>query len=155
MMTPDPILIAAIQRDEGCAVLLPNGDCRSYPDPLSGAEPWTIWWGLTGADIGPDTVMTEEQATVAFQGRLEANWTALLAQLPWITSLSPPRQRVLQNMAYNLGVSGLLEFKHMLSACQSGDYSQAAQQMLSSTWAKQVTTRATRLAEQMESGVDQ
>jgi lysozyme len=144
----DPILQAQIERDEGLSL-------TAYPDPLSGGEPYTVGWGCTGPDIGPTTVWTQEQAVAALQERLEANQTALLTALPWVAQLTPPRQRVLSNMQYNMGLNGLLGFRHMLAACQAGQYSQAAEQMLSSHWANQVPQRATRLAEQMESGVDQ
>lgn len=35
---------------------------KAYPDPKTGAEPWTVGWGATGPDIGPDTVWTQDQA---------------------------------------------------------------------------------------------
>jgi lysozyme len=35
---------------------------EAYPDPKTGAEPFTVGWGATGPDIGPDTVWTQEQA---------------------------------------------------------------------------------------------
>lgn len=63
-----------------------------------------------------------------------------------------PRGAVLTNMAYNLGVKGLLGFTKMLAAFAAGDYDTAAVEMLDSKWAKQVGDRATRLAEQMRTG---
>ena len=35
---------------------------KSYADPLTGGDPWTIGWGATGPDIKPGTVWTQEQA---------------------------------------------------------------------------------------------
>ena len=143
----DPILIAQVKRDEGCRL-------TAYPDPLSGGDPWTIGYGATGPSIGPGTVWTQERADADLESRLDANWTALLVKLPWVIDLDPPRRRVLENMQYNLGLNGLLGFKHMLAACEAQQYDVAAQQMMGSTWANQVPARATRLAEQMESGKD-
>lgn len=39
-------------------------DCqlKAYPDPKTGADPWTVGWGATGPEIGPDTVWTQDQA---------------------------------------------------------------------------------------------
>lgn len=74
----------------------------------------------------------------------------LFVALPWISQLSTVRQSVLVNMAFNMGVDGLLEFKHMLEALQAGNYYESANQMLNSKWATQVGSRATRLAQQMQ-----
>lgn len=62
-----PAGIALIKRFEGCARLRPDGLIEAYPDPATGAAPWTIGWGATGADrfnggmIGPRTVWTQAQ----------------------------------------------------------------------------------------------
>lgn len=69
-----------------------------------------------------------------------------------IKNLSPARQDVLINMAFNLGVGGLYNFKMMWNAIYSGDYDRAADEMLDSKWARQVKGRATRLADEMRKG---
>lgn len=62
-----PAGVALIKRFEGCARLRTDGLVAAYPDPGTGAEPWTIGWGATGRDhahggrIGPDTVWTQGQ----------------------------------------------------------------------------------------------
>lgn len=53
--------IALIKRFEGCASLRADGLVEAYPDPGTGAAPWTIGWGATGPDIGPGTVWTQAQ----------------------------------------------------------------------------------------------
>lgn len=59
--------IALIKRFEGCARLRRDGLVEAYPDPGTGAEPWTIGWGATGpglelgSRIGPGTVWTQKQ----------------------------------------------------------------------------------------------
>lgn len=77
----------------------------------------------------------------------------LLRALPWIDDLNPVRQRVLANMAFNLGTAGLLQFHAALTLCQKGDYTGAANEMLKSQWAKQVGDRAIRLSNRMRMGV--
>ena len=72
----------------------------------------------------------------------------------WYLALDPIRQKVVIDMAYNLGVGGLLKFRKMIAALERGDYEGAADQMLDSRWAEQVGMRATRLAEMMRSGRD-
>ena len=55
-------------------------------------------------------------------------------------------QGVLVEMAFNLGATGLSEFKNFLNAVKSKKYSIAAQEMLKSNWSKQVGDRAKTLA---------
>jgi len=77
------------------------------------------------------------------------------AGAPWWRQLSEPRQHVLANMAFNLGTPGLLKFKNTLALMQAGKFDDAAHAMLASKWAGQVGARATRLARQMQTGVEQ
>lgn len=63
------------------------------------------------------------------------------------------RYDVLVNMAFNMGIGGLLAFKKMLAAYKAGDWETAATEMLDSKWAEQVGPRAERLAKQMREGV--
>jgi lysozyme len=55
-------------------------------------------------------------------------------------------QQAIANLAYNVGVSGVLGFAKMLGALERGDRSEAAEQLLDSRYAKQVPNRAGRLA---------
>ena len=73
-------------------------------------------------------------------------------RLPWFADLDETRQAVLVNMAFNLGMAGLMSFKNTLAMIKAGDYKQAAENMLKSKWAEQTGRRARELAEQMESG---
>jgi lysozyme len=59
---------------------------------------------------------------------------------------------VLINMAFNIGVGGLLKFKNTLAHIRSGQYELAATEMLDSNWARQVHGRAKELALQMRHG---
>ena len=78
--------------------------------------------------------------------------TQVLEALPWASELSEPRLAVLINMAFQLGIHGLLGFPSMLGAMRTGDYGLAALHMIDSLWAKQTPARANRMAVQMESG---
>ncbi len=72
---------------------------------------------------------------------------------PTFTKLDEARQLVIANMAFNLGLGGLMLFTHMLAAVARGEYETAACEMLASAWAQQVGPRAHRLAKQMQTGV--
>lgn len=76
----------------------------------------------------------------------------VLEALPWARDLNEPRLAVLINMAFQMGIRGLLGFPGMLGAVKAGDYKAAAEHMLDSKWETQTPTRAHRLADQMESG---
>ena len=81
--------------------------------------------------LATDTVMFEQ---------------ALDRQFRWFDGLSYHRKSVLIDMAYNLGMPRLLQFKKMLSALEKGDYEEVVIQMLDSKWANQVGNRAITLA---------
>lgn len=54
---------------------------------------------------------------------------------------------VLLDMAYQMGVGGLLKFKKMLAAIDCEDYETAAHELLDSNYARQTPNRANRNAE--------
>ena len=75
-----------------------------------------------------------------------------LQSIPWFSGLDDVRKGVLRNMAFNLGVHGLLGFHDTLGHMERGEWDKAAAAMLQSRWAGQVGARATRLALQLTSG---
>lgn len=72
--------------------------------------------------------------------------------LPWWREMSEPRQAVLLNMAFNMGLPKLLTFKKAIAAMYVGNWNKAAHEMLDSQWAEQVKGRAAELATQMVTG---
>jgi lysozyme len=78
-----------------------------------------------------------------------------LTPLPNFSQLSQPRQRVITEMAFNMGFEGVMEFKQMWKAIQAQDWEGAANAMLNSLWAKEVGQRAVRLAASMRTGMDE
>ena len=56
-----PSGIALIREFEGCARKRLDGLVEAYPDPGTGAAPWTIGWGATGQGVAPDSVWTQQQ----------------------------------------------------------------------------------------------
>ena len=77
-----------------------------------------------------------------------------MACLQNFSQLCELRQRVLTEMAFNMGLGGLREFKGMWQAIQVKDWDGAAKAMLDSRWAKEVGERAIRLAMWMRTGED-
>ena len=66
-------------------------------------------------------------------------------------NLQPNARRAVLNMAYNMGVPRLLGFKRMWAALGKGDYERAAAEALDSDYARELPTRAGRVAGMMRS----
>ncbi len=76
----------------------------------------------------------------------------VLRHYSWWESLDDVRKDAIVNMAYNLGVIGLLKFKRMIFALKKNDYDTAAIEMMNSKWAEQVGDRAKELSNQIRTG---
>lgn len=63
-----------------------------------------------------------------------------------------PRYDVLVEMAFQMGGSGLAQFKNTLQAVRDKRWNDAADGMLNSLWARQTPSRAQALAQIMRSG---
>ena len=98
------------------------------------------------------TGLTYDEAMFLLDNDIQRVMRELRKRLSWWAGLDPTRWQVLINMAFNLGVGGLLKFKNMLADLEGGNYEHAAKEMLDSDWAIQVGARATELAEQMRTG---
>lgn len=67
----------------------------------------------------------------------------------WFTDLDDVRRLVIADMAFNLGMPKLLQFKRMIAGLKAKDYTKAADEMMDSKWADQVGIRAERLSHMM------
>lgn len=108
----------------------------------------TIGVGRNLDDVG----ISEQEAMSLLDNDIDRARIDLLKVLPWVKNLDSVRQDVLLNMAFNMGIGGLLTFKNTLAAIQNGDYADAADRMLESKWATQVGLRASELSQMMRSG---
>ena len=97
-----------------------------------------------------DKGISAAEALGLLDNDIDEFWKELTSLLPWVLTAPEAVQEVLLNMAFNLGVPGLLKFKETLRLLQSGGYSLAAQAMLDSKWAKQVGPRAERLSRRVK-----
>jgi lysozyme len=101
-----------------------------------------------------DRGISRDESAYLLGNDIDDHWRELLKALPWVEQLDEVRQRVLLDMAFNLGVAGLLAFKKTLGTIREGNYEKAASMMLDSKWAKQVGQRADRLSRMMFTGKD-
>lgn len=112
---------------------------------------WTIGVGIL-IDKRKGGKLYPEEIEFILNNRVRKLAAELVVSIPWLKQLDPVRRYVLLNMAFNLGVAGLLKFKNTLEMVRTGNYSGAAKGMLNSLWAKQVKGRAVELAKMMETG---
>ena len=130
-----------LKRDEGEVL-------HAYQDTLGF---WTIGIGIL-IDKRKGGGLRPEESEFIFQNRLRILNEQLDRRIPWIGKLDPARRGVLVNMAFQMGIDGLLGFKNTLAMIERGDYQGASKGMLNSLWARQTPARANRLSVQMATG---
>lgn len=133
------LLSDELRRDEGVRA-------KAYRDTVGKL---TIGVGRNLDDRG----LSSDEIDYLLKNDIQIVLDELDKRLPWWRKMSVVRQRVLANMAFNMGLPVLLAFRNTLAAMESGRYDDAAAGMLSSKWAKQVGARADRLAKMMKEGM--
>tara|TARA_R110002020_G_scaffold92307_4_gene223557 strand:+ start:208 stop:693 length:486 start_codon:yes stop_codon:yes gene_type:complete len=96
--------------------------------------------------------ITKEQAYYLAKNDIEIVEKEVCESHPCVVELDEIRQRIIIDMAFNMGVPRLGKFKKMWKAIQEENFEEAKIQMLDSRWANQVGNRAVRLSNAMESG---
>lgn len=108
----------------------------------------TIGIGRNLDDVG----ISEAEARLMLRNDIVNAEAELRRAFRWFDRLSPLRQQVLVNMAFNIGLPRLKGFRNMLAALERGDYDRAAVEMLDSRWARQVKGRSVELSDWMRQG---
>jgi len=83
----------------------------------------------------------------------QRRWWALCSKKPFLLEMPEHVQRAVGNMAYQLGVNGVIGFRNMLAALERFDFDTAAREALASRWATQTPRRAERVARLMRGEV--
>jgi len=111
--------LALIKQFEGLSL-------TAYPDPGTGAEPWTIGYGHTG-DVTKGMVITQEQADAFLlqDAQNAVNQILSLVKVP----LTSNQLSALIDFVYNLGI-GNLRSSTLLKLLNAGNYAGAANQFL-------------------------
>jgi len=112
---------------------------RPYPDPLHGWKVPTFGYGFT--------YISEKEAEVLLYNRVKKIEKELSDKL--LNFYTQPRnvRFVLIEMAYQIGINGLMKFKKTLKLIEQGDYKSASVEMLDSKWANQTPNRAKELSD--------
>ena len=133
--------VAQIKSDEGCVL-------HAYKDTLDFI---TIGYGRL-LDKRRGGGISQAEADMLLEHDIDDKLLELRQKLPWFDGLDSARKGVLLNMAFQMGITGLMSFKNTLRYIEAGDYENAAAGMLQSLWAKQTPNRAKRMSEQMRTG---
>ena len=88
------------------------------------------------------TFITEEEAEAVLELRLLKITKELKKRLTTFDDLSFDIQQMLLEMAYQIGVSGLLKFRKMLAAIERQDWCEAYEEGKDSKWYRQTPSRA-------------
>ena len=106
---------------------------------------WTLGFGfLIDQRRGGEIPMPIAEAWLTYAAT--ERWNQFVSKFPWLSDQPEDVQRALGNMAYQLGVAGVGNFKNMLAALEAGDRQHAAREALDSRWAHQTPARAKRVA---------
>lgn len=128
-----------LERDEGLRLSL-------YTDT---AGKVSIGYGRNLTDCGISKVEAQfmlSRDIMRVEQQLEETW-------PWTQTLSDARKGALLNLAFNLGIHGLSEFRNFLTSMETGQWEDAAAHLLDSKAAKQLTARYARLALQIRTNL--
>lgn len=128
-------LLAHLVVDEGVVL-------HAYQDHLGY---WTIGAGrLIDKRRGGD--ISREEAIYLLNNDVERHWRELLERFPWVEWMDEVRQVAMANLAFNLGVEGLSQFKDTLKAAEQGDWEDVARGLRTSLWFRQVQpSRSSRI----------
>ena len=110
----------------------------------------TIGYGMNLTDVG----IYPNEADFILANRMILTEDELVEKYPEYKNLDEVRQSVLLDMAFNIGVAGLLNFTHMLTCLADKNWTMASEAMRNSLWYKEVGHRGEFLAQMIETGID-
>lgn len=110
--------------------------------------PWTVGYGFTGG-VTLDSKMDRFTADRKLEQKILEVDTALSNVLSWYKEASFVTKTILINLAFNMGLKGLLGFRNTLQFISQKEYGSASHNMTLSLWYKQVGNRAKELVERM------
>jgi phage lysozyme len=129
-----------------------------YKDSLGKA---TIGYGFLVAALSPDELklnggkiepMNKEVAEKILNSKVAKLQKRLFQCLPWLGSKPQNVQDTLIEMAYQLGLAGLMGFCHTLSCIEAGDYAQAARNLKASLLYRQTPKRVENYIKGLKNG---
>lgn len=118
-------------------------------------KPYTDTVGKVTIGVGrnlDDRGISEGECAIMLSNDIDIVLKQFKNNFPQLSNLCDVRKLVMLDMIFNVGINRFLGFKKTIDAINNNDFEKASQEMLDSTWAKQVGARAKRLSEMMRSG---
>lgn len=113
---------------------------------------WTIGIGCL-IDRRNGGGLRDNEIDFIFNNRVDEKIAEIKRYIPWAeVNLDEARYGALLNMAFQLGVNGVLGFPHMLASLKIGDWLTVYGECINSKWAKQTPNRAKKVAQQFLTG---
>lgn len=89
--------------------------------------------------------ITKRRSTELFERDTKRTLEELDRRIPWLKTQPPEIIRAIANMAFQMGVAGVLKFHKMLEKIHDKNYEAAYTEGLRSIWARQTPARARRV----------
>lgn len=119
-MTPSKNCLDLIRQFEGCKL-------EAYLDPRPNNKIWTVGFGCTGANIGPGTKWTQEQADGELMIRVEAIGRVLTHKI--VPIITQNQMDALCSLVFNIGM-GAFGGSTLLKCINERKWKEAADQFL-------------------------
>ena len=125
------------------------------------AGKWTIFVGRNYQDnpFSTDELTlilnkgcTEEVAKLILRNDIGRIRVELNKRLKFFTNLDEVRKSALIDMAFQMGVGGLLKFKNTLKAIENADWESAVSNAQNSNWGMTFKTRSSEIIKMLETG---
>lgn len=142
-------LVADLEVDESFRPFLyddANGKALLRGSTIVGNPTIGIGWSVSTRPLAHD------QARIVCGWHVDDAWGTLVHAVPWVQGLSEVRQRALANMAFQIGVTGLLKFDTFIGLMQAGHFDEAAADLATTLWFKQSGNRGPRIQALIKGG---
>ena len=110
----------------------------------------TIGYGFAVKDL----YLSKEICNKILKQKISELKLKISQKFDWFKDSPDQVQEVVINMCYQLGVTGVSKFRKAISAMQEGEWSEAADEMLDSLWARQTPNRAKELSDIVRNQVE-
>lgn len=94
-----------------------------------------------------------EESDIFLTDDIDEVITGLTASYPWFVDLNGPIQGAFINIGFNLGLERLATFSTFLNLMATKDFSEAATDLETTLWYRQVGQRGRDLVQQLRTGV--
>ena len=107
-----------------------------------------------GRNVDPEggIGLSDDEVDYLLQNDIDRVVSELDSEYDWFAGLDDVRQDAMIDISFNLGQTRLRAFKNALAGMASGDWNEAADQFMDSSWSGQVGNRAKELTQMIRTG---